>query len=591
MNTINKKSVLLIILTLFIGVFLGWLTFGGNASETTGDNGQIQEVIETIWTCSMHPQIRKNEPGDCPICGMDLIPLDNNDEEVDPMAVSMSPTAMKLAGVESLIVGTGNGEKSIRLNGKVQADERKLYTQSSHIPGRIEKLNVNFTGDYITKGQVIASIYSPELVSAQQELFEAQKLKDSQPELFAAAKQKLMNWKLSESQIDEILKSQKALDQFPILANVSGYVTKKMVSLGDYLKLGQPIYEIADLSSVWVLFDVYESDINWVKKGDKITYTIPSLPGQEFEGKITFVDPNVNPNTRVVQARVEVQNKGLSLKPEMFVSGTIQSQTSGNSETIVVPKTAVMWTGTRSVVYVKVANSLSVSFKMRQVILGPALGDSYIIESGLETGEEIAVNGTFSIDAAAQLAGKPSMMNPDGGKQMTGHNHGGTPEVSEENEQAIKSKSAISESAKKELKPLMTNYFEIEQALAANDFQTAKKAGMEFNKTLQSIDMSIFKGDAHMSWMKYSNALKPSAELISKQTEIDDLREIFVEISKGIIGVAETFTPIQDTMYVQTCPMANDNNGANWLSLDSKILNPYFGESMLNCGETTRKIK
>lgn len=590
MKTNNKKYVPLILTTLVIGVLLGWMMFGGSAKEADGVHVHTEEE-QTIWTCSMHPQIRKNEPGDCPICGMDLIQLENSNEEIDPMAVRMSPTAMKLAGVESLIVVTGNGEKSIRLNGKVQADERNLYTQSSHIAGRIEKLNVNFTGEFVNKGQVIASIYSPELVSAQQELFEAQKMKDSQPQLFVAAKQKLKNWKLSENQIDEILKSQKAFDEFPILANVSGYVTKKMVSLGDYVKLGQPIYEIADLSSVWVLFDVYESDINWVKKGDKITYTIPSLPGQEFEGKITFVDPNVNPNTRVVQARVEVQNKGLKLKPEMFVSGAIQSQTSGNSETIVVPKTAVMWTGTRSVVYVKVVNSQSVSFKMRQVILGPALGDSYIIESGLETGEEIAVNGTFSIDAAAQLAGKPSMMNPDGGKPMTGHNHGGTAEVSEENEQAIESKSAISESAKNELKPLLENYFKMEQALAADDFQTAKKAGMAFNKTLQSIDMSLFKGDAHLSWMEYSKALKQNAALIPTQTTIDGLREVFIEISSGIIGVAETFIPIKDTMFVQTCPMANDNKGADWLSLNSEILNPYFGSSMLSCGETKRTIK
>ncbi|MDX5320998.1 MAG: efflux RND transporter periplasmic adaptor subunit, partial [Bacteroidota bacterium] len=161
MKNINKITFFIAIGTLIVGVLLGWVIFGGpnEASHLGHDHTTSEEG--TIWTCSMHPQIRHNEPGDCPICGMDLIPLTaDQNEEMDPMAISMSPTAMQLAQVETMIVGEGMAEKAIILNGKVQADERMLFTQSSHIPGRIERLSVNFTGEYVSSGQVIAHVYS-----------------------------------------------------------------------------------------------------------------------------------------------------------------------------------------------------------------------------------------------------------------------------------------------------------------------------------------------------------------------------------------------------------------------------------------------
>jgi len=257
-NIFNNKFVLIAV-TLLIGLTIGWLLKPAPSPKLEADEHEHVESIAGIpitYTCSMHPQIRQNEPGDCPICGMDLIPLENDNADANPMAVTMSPTAMQLAGVQSILVGNADAGKSIRLNGKIQADERQNYTQSAHIPGRIEELSVNFTGEYVKKGQVLGQIYSPELATAQEELFQAQKIKDSQPALFNAAKEKLKNWKLTDSQIAQILATGKVTEQLPILANVSGYVTDKMVNLGDYVSKGEPIYQIADLSKVWVLFDV-----------------------------------------------------------------------------------------------------------------------------------------------------------------------------------------------------------------------------------------------------------------------------------------------------------------------------------------------
>ncbi|MDW7692148.1 efflux RND transporter periplasmic adaptor subunit [Flammeovirgaceae bacterium SG7u.111] len=568
MKKLFENKILLVGIALFVGVVIGWVIKSSNNSiiKPSSHHHIIEPSNHQEWTCSMHPQIRKNEPGDCPICGMDLIPLESEtDVEVDPMAVSMSATAMQLAQVQTMVVGYGDTEKAVRLNGKVQADERKVFTQSSHIPGRIEQLTANFTGDYVKEGQAIAYIYSPELVNAQEELFEAQKIKDTQPGLFNAAKEKLKNWKLTDVQIDQILSSGKAKSKFPVLANVSGYVSKKLVNLGDYIKLGQPIYEIMDLSKVWVLFEVYESDLSWIKKGDKVSYTVQSLTSETFEGEITYIDPSIDPVTRVAKARVEVVNKELKLKPEMFASGIVSSEVGGKEQQVVVPKSAVMWTGKRSVVYVKNTTSQGVSFLLREVSLGATLGEGFVIEKGLQLGEEVAVNGTFSIDAAAQLAGKPSMM-------------------------SLEEKVDVGEDAKTALLPLFRSYFELKKALAADDFGKAKEAGGTMKVELVNVDMKLFEGDAHKLWMEQADQLKKGLVHVSHFNEIDELRKVFMPISNAMIVLAESFQPLSETVYVQRCPMADNDRGADWLSLEKEILNPYFGDMMLNCGEVKKVI-
>lgn len=589
-----KTLIIVAVSTLASGLLLGWLFFGSSENRTTEEHDHTTEIAgETTWTCSMHPQIRSNEPGSCPICGMDLIPVDQDQGEVNAMAVSMSPTAMQLASVTTNIVGKMKPVKSLRLNGKVQEDERLVYSQSSHIPGRIEKLTVNFTGEYVSKGQPIAYIYSPDLVTTQEELFEAVKIKESQPALYQAARGKLKNWKLTDRQIDNIISSGKPIDQFPINADISGYVTEKKVNLGDYIKKGQSIYEIANLSKVWVLFDIYESDMPWAKKGDPVTFTVASLPGEEFEGKITYIDPVIDSRTRVAKARLEVSNTALKLKPEMFVSGTLEAQLSaGSPNAVIIPKTAIMWTGERSVVYVKETTGNGVSFLMREVKLGPALGSSYIIEEGLEQGEEIAVNGTFSIDAAAQLAGKPSMMSPEGGPVMTGHNHGGSTSTTATQPQKTHNQQVnINTKAKEALKPLFMDYMKIKDALVNDDLKVAQEAATLFQNDLAGINMSLFTGDAHQVWMNYSSQAKQAFQHAAHFQDIKEMRTAFQSLSNAMIGLAKSFDPMEKGIYVQHCPMADSNKGADWLSLSDEIRNPYFGAAMLTCGEVTETIK
>jgi Cu(I)/Ag(I) efflux system membrane fusion protein len=407
--------------TLFVlaGLLLGAIVFHRSPKDKSSVEQTVNETKKTIWTCAMHPQIRMDHPGQCPICGMDLIPLIQNTAPVNPDAVVMTEEGIKLAEVQTSIVSRQKPVKKIQLYGKIQADERLIQTQPAHIPGRIEKLFVNFTGEEVRQGQAIAQIYSPELVTAQKELLEALKMKEMQPGLLDAAREKLRQWKFTDSQIADIENSGVAKTVFDVYATVSGIVINKSVNVGDYVSQGAPLYEIADLSHIWALFDAYETDLPWIRKGDRITFTLQSQPGKEFTGKVSFIDPVINPQTRVASVRLEIPNTGNILKPDMFATGELTAHLATLGNSLVIPQTSVLWTGTRSVVYVKLADAKEPSFVMREITLGPALSNSFVVQDGLTEGEEIVTNGTFSVDASAQLEGKPSMMNPEGGKTNT----------------------------------------------------------------------------------------------------------------------------------------------------------------------------
>jgi len=402
-------------LVLIAGLFLGWLIFHPGRTSAVKP-GSEEEVVQedTIWTCSMHPQIRMPEPGKCPICGMDLIPLTHAEEtgmDMDNDAVHMTPEAAQLANVEINVVTVHTPEKEVRLYGKVEPDERMLQSQVAHIAGRIENLYMNFTGETVTSGQVLGQIYSPELVTAQQELLEAVRVKDDQPALYEAAKEKLLQWKLTEKQVSEIELTGKTMNTVDIVSNTSGVIIARKVNKGDYVTQGSILYEIADLSKVWIVFDAYESDLPFLHSGENVSFELQAMPGEKHAGKIIFIDPVIDPLTRIAGVRVEAGNRDGTLKPGMFATGVVKTVLKGYDGLPVIPRSSVLWTGRRSVVYVRQQDSEDPVFKMREVELGPELGDGYVVISGLGEGEEIVTNGTFSIDAAAQLAGKPSMMN------------------------------------------------------------------------------------------------------------------------------------------------------------------------------------
>lgn len=409
---------------LSLGIFVGWLVFRPSEVKEENRGSHTEESAATIWTCSMHPSIRMDEPGKCPICAMDLIPLvQGGSASADPDAIRMTEAAAMLAKVQTTVVSRQKPVREVRLYGKVQTDERQLQNQVSHLSGRIEKLYASFTGETITSGQPLARIYSPEIITAQQELLEAARTKTIQPAIYEAAKEKLRQWKLTDQQIESIENSGTVQSTIEIVSNTTGVVIERLVNEGDYVSRGTILYRIADLSKVWVLFDAYESDLQFLRQNDRLKFSLKAWPGTEFTGTIAFIDPVIDPLTRVAKVRVEADNRSGRLKPEMFATGIVRSALSGQGNEVVIPRSAVLWTGRRSVVYVKQPGSEEPVFRMREITLGPGLADSWLVKEGLSEGEEIVTNGTYSVDAAAQLEGKPSMMNREAGPHATTHDH------------------------------------------------------------------------------------------------------------------------------------------------------------------------
>ncbi len=595
MKNLFQNKYFLIGITLMIGVLIGWVVKPSSSNnERTAHEHTIDE--NGVWTCSMHPQIQQKEPGSCPLCGMALIPLEEDEGEGDPLSIKMSATAVQLANIVTQKVSKGSLGKQIILTGKVMEDERSIVTQSSHIPGRIESLNVSFTGDYVSKGQTIATVYSPTLVTAQQELFETQKLASTQPALFEAAKRKLANWKLTDTQIEEFLQSKKLTSTFPILAETSGYVKEKMINEGDYIRQGSSLYSLSDLSDVWVLFDAYETDLQWIRTGDMLEFTIASLPGVSFDGKISYIDPVIDPKTRVASLRVELKNDENLLKPEMLASGRLTTELN-NEEALLVPKTAIMWTGKRSIVYVKTASEKGVAFNLREITLGPDIGDQYLVTEGLEEGEEIAVNGTFSIDAAAQLAGKPSMMNPQGGNPTTGHAHHGGMVGSAEVQKSLHPEVNIStekfESSavfKQQLKAVFQAYLPLKDALVETDAVTAKEKVTPLLDAIEKVDMMQVANQAHEEWMKDLDVLMKTTQYMIEESDVEKIRGALSPLSDQLYQTLVKFD-VETGGYRQYCPMAFDYKGAFWLSDAEEILNPYFGDEMLTCGNVEEELK
>ncbi len=576
---IKTKDIIIYFSILVAGILIGSLILGGGHKEEAieehsghsheGHDHTQQEESPSWYTCSMHPQIQQQEPGDCPICAMDLIPMTASSGISDPGVIQMTEDAIKIAQIQTSVVNKTSAQKTIRLQGKVEMDQRRNSTQTAHFSGRIEKLFVAFEGELVKKGQKLARIYSPELVMAQQELIEAAKTKDQYPELVEAAKNKLKLWKLSDMQIRKIEQSGQWIENFNVYADQSGYVMAKLVNSGDYVKRGQALFRISDMSHLWVMFDAFEKDIPFVTSGDLIDFTIGSLPGKTFTAKVEFIDPMMDSKRRTAAVRAEVENSAGMLKPGMFVDGVMAAGLELEGEVIVVPRSSVMWTGKRSVVYVQYAYSEEPAFEMREVILGETLGDYYIIASGLEEGEQVVTHGTFTVDASAQLNAKYSMMNPD-------------PASSSKN---INFKDQVPSVFKNELDQVLNHYLRMKNHLVVDDSVNAQVEGELMLHAIHTINVQLLSGDALDFYTEYMSVVKEKTKIIAGTNSLSHQRDELKPLSAHFIEVIKSFGSTIGNVYVQYCPMADNDTGGHWLSTEEEIMNPYFGDLMLHCGE------
>ena len=547
-----------------------------------GQSHDHSSSASQTWTCSMHPQIQEPAPGDCRICGMDLIPLTPG-KALGAREVELSAEARRLADVQVTPVRRQAVEREVRMVGTIDYDERRLATITSRIGGRLDKIYVDYTGVTVAKGDHMVWMYSPEILAAEEELLQANKalqrangaelLRASAQATLAAARDKLRLWGLTPEQVAEIEAGGKASDHIQINAPIGGVVIHKNAEEGMYVKTGTPIYRIADLSQVWAKLDAYESDLAWLRYGQEVSFETEAYPGFTFRGRVSFIDPVLDTSTRTVKVRVNVPNTDGKLKPGMFVRAVLRSGVAAGGKVIdadlagkwispmhpevvsdepgpcticgmdlvkaeelgfvssgeasaalVIPITAPLLTGKRAVVYVRKEAG---RFEGRTITLGPRAGDFYVVESGLAEGDLVVTNGAFKLDSALQIVAKPSMM------------------------------SAPTEPVDP---ALLAGYLSIQEALATDKLAPALAAAKELDHK--------------------------AAQAIAKSADIATARRHFQTLSESVIPAARgTEMPLK-LIY---CSMAFDDTGASWLQRDTKTANPYFGDEMLRCGTVKEK--
>ncbi len=546
---------------LIIGFIAGGLLWGdphAGHDHATDQDGNI------IWTCSMHPQIREEQAGKCPLCGMDLTPLSSSSNVgADPGLITLSANEINLAGVRTSIIGGAKAGASISLVGRVTPDERNRAVLTAHIGGRIEDLNVDFTGSRVYAGQILAEIYSPELYQAQQELQQFYKLRSVQPNLYSAARAKVALWKFSDDEIDNMAKSSTIQPVVPIRAERNGVVTSLKARKGMYIERGEMLMEIDDLSTVWIIFDAYEQDLSRIRVGQSLDITTDALPGEKITSSIRFIDPNLNPETRTVGIRVEVENTGNKLKPDMLVRGKLKQLSTSSAASISIPASAVLWTGSRSIVYLKESESSDTGsgFRMVDVILGARNGDVYEVKKGLKLGDEVVTHAAFTIDSAAQLQGMESMMSQR------------VQRASED----IELQKAIVQS----IEP----YLLLKDALVASDDASASTYAQQVLKTWQDFTVDPVNVDERAQWVTIKNKVISGANAMVKSSNLENRRAAFEQLSDALIVLVDRYGVSGKTLYKQYCPMAFDDKGSYWISAERVIRNPYFGSAMLACGE------
>ncbi len=567
-----------VVVALLLGLLLGWAVTGRGGDDHTHDASLDADMIaaESVWTCSMHPQIRENRPGKCPLCGMDLIPVSarrGSGAAFDPSTYRMSPEAAALAQVRTARVERAPSERTVELNGRVTADERTVRTITAEFSGRVERLHADFTGQTVRAGEPLLSLHSPELLAAQRELLEAARLRGTHPALHAAARERLRQWGISDVQLDAVERSGEPQSALDVTARTAGTVLERRVSVGDYVGRGDALLTLADLGRVWVVFDAYEGDLAWLSRGDSLTFTVSGVPGRTFRAAVSFVDPVVGARARAARVRVEFDNPRGVLKPEMFARAIVRGRAvAADVEDMVrVPASAVLWTGPRSVVYVRVPDEEDPVFALREVTLGPRAGDHWFIAEGLEIGEDVVVHGAFAVDAAAQLAGHHSMMARPSDASM--------PELVE-----------LPEAFRSAFARVVDRYLDWKSALVASDAAAARRYAGSLHGAVDALDVSALSGRALEVWREHGSDFHRAVSRAAATGDLEESRAHFQSASDALIALLERTGSPRAGLHVDWCPMADDDRGAFWISAEAELSNPYYGDAMLRCGERQRAI-
>ena len=655
------KKILLFNIPIVVLAFLAGMLFKGSSKQIRMD-GLTEHADDSnvaFYTCSMHPSVKLQDPNaKCPICAMDLIPVTSGTDDLAGFpSLSLSPRAMKLAEIETTAVERKFVETEIRMVGKVEYDETRLSYITAWVPGRLDRLYVDYTGVAVNRGDHLVDLYSPDLLSAQEELLQAiqtsESLKTSESNFLKSkslaniesTKEKLRLWGLSEDQISAIEESGTSTDHITINSPISGIVVHKDALEGMYVKTGNRVYTIADLSKVWVKLDAYESDLPWLHYGQAVEFRTEAYPGQVFKGQIAFIDPILNSSTRTVKIRVNLPNPDGKLKPDMFVRATVKSRVAKGGRVmnpdlmgkwispmhpeivknepgscdicgmdlvsaesmgyvsadhleeeapLVIPASAPLITGKRAVVYLSTKPG---HFEGRVVELGPRAGDYYIVFDGLEEGEQIVSRGSFKIDSAVQIQAKPSMMNPDGAEgSMPHHDHsshaqGKSNDNQMESNPPVVSVSDVPDALTQVLKLMLNDYLELQSSLSHDSIEKSQEHTASLKHQLDTMEEGMLEEDGESFWDGHVNFMDAALIRMDKAPDIQNVREGFLELSNALVPMLKQFgSGLEQEILIYHCPMAFRGKGGDWIQNKSGIENPYFGSSMFTCGELKERL-
>ena len=406
-----------ILVTLTLLILLSACSSKREDKSTAATDTTVAASSESYYTCPMHPFVRSDRPGVCPVCGMALVKRTGQGSVPAATAVSsddvtLTPAQRILANVQTTPAKRQSLVKEIEAVGVVSIAEPLQATIAARFGGRVEKVYANYTGVLVRKGEPLFELYSPDVITASQDYLLASnsvligdsttspQAVPSQDQLLAASKTRLSNhFGMTESQISQLERSKQVSSSLRFDSPIQGTVLMKNVQEGQYVDEGMVLYQLADLSKVWIYLDVYEQNMSFVKVGQNVALTTDAYPGETFHGRVTFIDPTMDGGTRTIRVRTEFSNSDYKLKPNMYVAARIDVPT---QDVLVIPTSAILQTGTKSVVWVEVRPN---TFESRTVIIGTTSDSQSEILDGLMEGDIVAVSGGFLIDSESQLSG------------------------------------------------------------------------------------------------------------------------------------------------------------------------------------------
>jgi Cu(I)/Ag(I) efflux system membrane fusion protein len=405
-----------------------WTGGGADAAPGGSTSGESAEKSSQQFTCPMHPGVRSDDPDDtCPICGMDLVSVDETGGGADDgvPALELSDRALEVAKVQTQKAERRPLTREIEAYGRVEVAEEAETDITSWVRGRIEHLDIRAEGQRIHRGQRVARLYSPKLESVQKELLQALRTaeradqgEDDEPtareqsakSAVEAAKSRLRVLGMKPAQIEKIVEKREVREVVDVYADTGGTVREREVFEGDWVDVGDAIASLHGLDTVWIQLEIYESDLSFVDEGTPATVRFPNRPDVELDSRVEFVDPVVNPKNGTAEARIVASNEDGTLPPGTDVRATIEASIDGDPPPVSVPETAVLWTGPRSLVYRYETDRDPPAFVPTEVELGPKAGERRVIREGLSEGDVVASQGAFRLDAELQIRGESSMM-------------------------------------------------------------------------------------------------------------------------------------------------------------------------------------